>query len=248
MISAIVLTKDEEHNIADCLKSLSFCDEIIVIDDNSTDNTVTLAKKHGAKVFIHTLSQDFSQQRNFGLSKATGDWVLFVDADERISKELEKEIKQVTTKQSNQTVGYFVKRFDVIWGKLLSHGEIGTLRLLRLVKHNRGTWKGHVHETLTVEGATLTLTNPLIHYPHPSISEFLEAINIYSTIRANELHIKRIRTNIFEIIALPLGKFLQNFIFRLGFLDGTAGFIFASIMSFHSFLVRGKLWLLWQKK
>ena len=248
MISAIVLTKNEEHNIADCLKSLSFCDEIIVVDDDSTDNTVELAKKHHATVFSHTLSQDFSQQRNFGLSKATGDWVLFVDADERISENLKQEILQVTSQKNNTVEGYFVKRFDHVWGKLLSHGEIGTLRLLRLVKHNRGTWKGHVHETLTVKGTTSTLKNPLIHYPHPSVTEFLEAINIYSTIRANELHEKRVRANTVQIVLYPLGKFLQNFIFRLGFLDGTAGLVFASIMSFHSFLVRGKLWLLWQKK
>ncbi|MDE2025631.1 MAG: glycosyltransferase family 2 protein [Patescibacteria group bacterium] len=248
MISAIVLTKNEEKNIVDCLKSLSFCDEIIVIDDNSTDDTLALAKQHNAKVFPHTLSQDFSKQRNFGLSKASGDWILFVDADERISKNLEQEIMRVVSKQNTPVDGYYVKRFDVIWGKLLSHGEIGNLRLLRLVKHNSGTWKGQVHETLLVKGQTQTLKNPLVHYPHPSVAQFLEAINIYSTIRANELYGKKGKTNAFQIVLYPTGKFVQNFIFRFGFLDGTAGLVFALIMSFHSFLVRGKLWLLWQKK
>ncbi len=248
MISAIVLTKNEEHNIADCLKSLSFCDEIIVIDDNSTDQTVSISKKHRAKVFIHTLAGDFSQQRNFGLSNATGDWILFLDADERISKDLEKEIKKVTSTTDNSYTGYYLKRFDFLWGKLLSHGEIGSVKLLRLVKIREGHWKGNVHETLHVHGLTGQLKNPIFHYPHPSVTEFLEAINIYSTIRANELYKEKIKTNDLAIILYPLGKFLQNFILRLGFLDGTAGLVFAFIMSFHSFLVRGKLWLLWQKK
>ena len=130
MISAIILTKNEEKNIVDCLKSLSFCDEIVVIDDNSTDETVLLAKKHGAQVFVHELSGDFSQQRNFSLTKVTGDWVLFIDADERVSQDLQKEISRRTSLET-AIEGYYVKRFDYLWGKLLSHGEIGTLRLLR---------------------------------------------------------------------------------------------------------------------
>jgi len=248
MISAIVLTKDEEQNISGCLKSLSFCDEIIVIDDNSSDQTATIAKKLGAKVFHHQLEGDFAQQRNFALTKAGGDWILFVDADERISEKLKKEILHSIQIPDNSNNGYYLKRFDHMWGKQLSHGEIGTLRLLRLVKNNAGKWKGHVHETLFVTGQTGQLKNPILHYPHPSVAQFLEAINIFSTIRAKELYEKKKPSSAIAIVAYPLGKFLQNFVLRYGFLDGTAGLVFAIIMSFHSFLVRGKLWLLWQKK
>jgi glycosyltransferase involved in cell wall biosynthesis len=246
MISAVILTKNEEHNIADCMQTLSFCDEIIVIDDSSEDNTIAIARKLGAKVYEHPLQGDFSQQRNFALSKVVGDWILFVDADERVFPNLKKEIQQVTSSPNN-IGGYYVKRFDHLWGKLLSHGEIGTLKLLRLVKKSSGKWQGQVHEVFAAKGKTATLANPLIHYPHPSVAEFLDAINIYSSIRAKELYLQKVISNPISIVLYPLGKFIQNFIFRAGFLDGTAGLVFAIIMSFHSFLVRGKLWLLWQK-
>ena len=246
MISAVVLTRNEENNIADCLKSLTFCDEILLIDDNSIDNTVNIAKKLGAKVYQHDLQNDFAQQRNFALTKTSGDWILFVDADERVSSQLKEEILQKI--KTNSSEGYYVKRYDFLWGKMLSHGEIGTLRLLRLLKKGTGIWKGQVHEIAAVKGKTEVLKNPLLHYPHPQVTDFLDAINVYSTIRANELFEKSINTNWTQIIIYPLGKFIQNYIFRLGLLDGTQGFVFATIMSFHSFLVRGKLWLLLQKK
>lgn len=244
-ISAIVLTKNEGKNIADCLETLTWCDELIVIDDQSTDQTVTIAKKHHATVYSHQLAQDFSQQRNFALEKAKGDWVFFVDADERVTKELQQEIQKKLPKTSAD--GYYFKRYDYLWGKKVSHGEIGQLRLLRLFKKESNVWKGQVHETASIHGKTEELIYPLIHYPHPSISEFLTAINIYSSIRAEELFKQKKHVSWYEIIFYPKAKFFQNYIFRQGFLDGIPGLILALMMSFHSFLVRGKLWQLWEK-
>ena len=147
-ISAVVLTKNEEENIEKCIKSLSFCDEIIIIDDNSTDETISKIRMLNAKCQIYSrdLGGDFASQRNFGLQKANGDWVLFIDADETVSKKLADEIiKQIKVGKAGVNGNYF-KREDIFLGKKLKHGETGSVKLLRLAKKDKGTWKRKVHE------------------------------------------------------------------------------------------------------
>lgn len=247
MISAIVLTKNEEKNIEACLRSLSWCDERIVIDDNSDDKTVSIAKHNGAEVFVHPMNKDFSAQRNYGMSKAKGDWILFLDADERVSSALWYEIMARTSESIGHYAGYYVTRQDTMWGKALKHGETGNIRLLRLAKKNAGRWEGRVHETWKISGNVALLQNPLDHYPHTTVEEFLKEINFYTDLRANELFEKKVKAYWWSPIVYPKAKFVLNYILRGGFLDGVQGFVFAMLMSFHSFLVRSKLWLLWQK-
>lgn len=249
MISAVVLTKNEEKNIVDCLETLTWCDEILVIDDNSQDRTVEIAQKMGASVFAHPLTNDFSTQRNFGLEQAKNNWVLFVDADERISPELAREIKYKISNIKNKDInGFYIKRKDVIWGKELKHGETGNIKLLRLARKDAGEWEGVVHEKWKIKGKTASLNNSLFHYPHQTITEFLQEINFYTTLRAKELYQKEVKVHWFDIILYPKAKFFYNYFIKAGFLDGLQGFIVAILMSFHSFLVRGKLWLLWKKR
>lgn len=248
MITAVVLTKNEEKNIGECLDRLKWCDEVIVIDDNSIDNTVRLASKKGAKVFVHALNNDFSKARNFGLEKATGDWVLFVDADEIVSSPLWYEIMQHTNSPNNEYAGFYIKRVDYVWGEKLNYGETGNIKFLRLAKKDAGTWNGRVHETWKIKSRTSVLQNPLYHYPHQTIKDFLKEINFYTTLRAQELFDKKVKMTWFSIIFYPKIKFFVNYFLKQGFRDGLPGFVFAMMMSFHSFLVRGKLWLLWSKK
>lgn len=251
MISAVVLAKNEENAIIDCIESISFCNEILIIDDYSSDRTIEIIenlKNKKVKIFQRKLGDDFSSQRNFGLDKARNDWVLFVDADERVSLSLQYEILSNLTSSINQYVGYFIPRRDIIWGKTIMHGEQGSMKLLRLAKKNYGSWKGKVHEKWVIKGKTYTFNNYLMHLPHQTIGEFLTEINYYTSIRANELFEKKISTSTWSIITYPKAKFLFNFFIRRGFLDGIEGLIVAILMSFHSFLVRAKLWLLWQKK
>ena len=247
-VSAVVLTKNEEKNIEACLASLQWCYEIIVIDDNSVDNTMAIANKLGAKVFNHSLDYNFAKQRNFGLEKAKGEWVLFVDADERVPTSLCDEIIQYANNPINKCNGYYIKRVDTMWKKVLKHGETGNIRLLRLAKKEAGKWHGNVHEVWEVKGETTVLQNPILHYPHQTLTEFLQEINFYTTLRAEDLFKRKVKVAWWHIIAYPKAKFVQNYIFRLGILDGNAGIVFALCMCFHSFLVRGKLWQLWQKK
>jgi len=253
MISAIVLTKNEENNIVDCLGSLLWCDEIVVIDDNSEDRTVEIVKNlknEKIKIFDHPIENDFSAQRNYGLENARGEWVLFVDADERVTDGLKNEIDYLIrySDRVNKLNGYFIKRRDIIWGKELNYGETGDIKLLRLARKVKGQWMGKVHEVWKVKGRIGELRNPLYHYPHQSITEFLQEINFYTDLRAKELLEENVKVYWWSILIYPLGKFILNYGIKRGFLDGLHGLIFAILMSFHSFLVRSKLWQLWQKK
>lgn len=254
MISAIVLTKNEEKNIKKCLKSLNWCDEIIVIDDFSNDKTVEITKKLGAKVFKRELKNDFSSQRNFGLKKTRGEWALFIDADEIVDDKLRKEISLKVhpptrrIQQVQKVNGFYLKRKDKFLGKWLKYGETASVKLLRLAKKDSGAWEMSIHEVWQIKGRIGDLKNPIIHDRDMSISQFLEKINEYSSLRAKELYREKVKTNVFLIMAYPIGKFLQNYFLRLGFLDAKPGLIMAIMMSIHSFLVRSKLYLLWKNK
>ena len=253
MISVVILTKNEEDYIVDCIDSVSWCNEIVVVDDDSEDRTVEIVKNlknEKIRVFVHPLDNDFSSQRNYGSKKARGEWALFVDADERITDELKEEIKDVTYDygRGQKLNGYFIKRRDVMWGKRLRHGETGNIKLLRLARKGVGEWEGKVHEVWKVRGKIGILRNPLLHYPHQTITEFLKEINFYTDLRAQELFQKRTSVYWSSTIMYPLGKFLLSYFVKRGFLDGIEGFIFAILMSFHSFMARGKLWLLWNKR
>jgi glycosyltransferase involved in cell wall biosynthesis len=248
MISVVILTKNEEKNIVDCLESIVWADEVVIIDDYSSDRTLDVIQKLNYKnlrVFKRSLNKDFASQRNFALEKVKFDWVLFVDADELISGELREEINYylIDDKNKDKYDGFYIPRRDIMWGKMLKHGEAGNIKLLRLARKSSGKWIGKIHEEWSVKENVSELDNYIVHHPHPTISEFLKEINFYTTIRAQDLFDNGTKTNILEVIFYPKAKFILNYLFKLGFLDGIEGFIFAILMSFHSFLVRAKLWI-----
>lgn len=244
-ISVVVLTQNNAGTLEQTLQSVSFCDEILVIDDHSTDETVTIAKQHNAAVYTRALDGDFASQRNFGLSKAKHEWVLFVDSDETVSPALRKEIMEAI--QNVDVNGFFLRRQDILWGRELQHGETEKVRLLRLARVGKGKWQRPVHEVWQVAGAVGTLTHPLHHTPHPNVAHFLADINTYSTINAQYFFTRKTPASVFHIVAYPAAKFIQNYIMRRGFMDGMPGIVVALMMSFHSFLTRAKLWQLYQK-
>lgn len=247
-ISAVIIVKNEENNIVDCAKCLSFVDEIIVVDDYSTDQTVSVLNKLSNKkltIYQRKLNNDFANQRNFGLSKAKSDFVLFVDVDERIPEKLAFEI--LSQVNSNTFDGFYIKRTDFFWNRQLKYGEVGNIKILRLARKGRGEFIGKVHEVWKIRGRVGYLKHSIYHYPHKTVKSFLKQINFYTDIRANELYEQRRKANLFSIILYPKVKFIVNYFFRLGFMDGVPGLMMALMMSLHSFLVRGKLWLLWNK-
>lgn len=247
MISAVVLSRNDEENIERTLGSLAWCDEVLVVDDYSDDETATIAINLGATVYKRHLEDDFAAQRNYALRKARHPWVLFVDSDETVSPELAKEIRGIadTAILDNDPNGYYVSRRDYFLGTWLTSGETGRVRLLRLGRKDRGEWNRTVHETWDIEGRKGTLREPLLHYPHQDVAQFLDSINRYSTINADYLHKQGVIEPTWRIVVNPVGKFIHNYLIRAGFRDGMPGAIMAIMMSMHSFLTRGKLWMRW---
>lgn len=241
MISAVILTKNEERSIEKCLESLGFCEEIVIIDDFSSDRTLDISKKFNVK-FYQSKLKSFSEQRNLGLLKAKNKWVLFIDADELVSKKLREEIEKTVT--HDKFDGYFIKRNDKFLGHDMKYGDLGNVWLMRLVKKEKSKWVNDVHEVCLVDGTTSRLNNYLLHTSHENLSEFIDKINKYSSLRAEELHRYNISASFISILLFPIGKFLYLFIIKFGFLDGIFGLIHALFMSMYSFLVRGKLYQL----
>jgi len=242
MISAVVLTKNEEENIEKCLRTLRFCNEIVVIDDNSNDHTRDIAKKLGAEIYKRDMDMDYAAQSNYGMEKAKNKWVLFVDADERISNELADEITEAVGYEG--VSGFLLRRIDYMWGKWLTHGEVGSNRFMRLVRKRSGKWVRRVHPRFEIRGKTLNLKNPILHYPHPSVKEFIAKVDKWSTWHALANSEEGKKATISKVVLMPIGHFIRNFILNLGFLDGIRGLIFAFVMSFHSYLAWSKLLLL----
>lgn len=241
MISAVILAKNEEEHIEKALNSVMFCDEMIVIDDESVDKTAQKAIQKGAKVVKKALV-DFSDQRNYALNLAKHDWVLFIDADEIVSPDLALEI--VNASETNVCDAYWVKREDILFGKKIKHGELLDKKFIRLARKNKGKWYGKVHESWDVRGKVGELYHPIIHTPHETLSEFISEVNFYTTLRAHELCEQKVSTNWFLILFFTKAKFFQTYILKLGFLDGMPGLILSIMMSLHTFLVRSKLWQL----
>ena len=233
-ISAVVLTKNSQAALKRCLKSLAWCAEIVVIDDGSTDKTQTIARQFKAKFIFHPLNNDWSATRTFALNQVKNDWVLFVDSDEFVPPNLAQEIESKLSSPALAEKGFYLHRQDILWGKTLQHGETAQVKLLRLGHRQSGRWIRPVHEIWQINGSTGILKTPLTHQRQLSLSQFLDRLNLYTSLE----------TTTFTWIDLlkPKIKFIVNYFFHAGFLDGMAGFILAYFMSLHSLIVRVKSW------
>ncbi len=251
-ISLLLLTHNNDKELSKNFKWLNQCpaiDEIIVIDDNSTDNTIKTIKSFAfknirqVKYWSRGLANNFAAQRQYGLQHTTNDWVLWLDPDEQPNKKTIDFINQFDVHQYN----YSFRRLEYFLHHPLRHGETTSLRFIRLFNKRFGKFSGRVHEFWDSSKPITHTSYSIEHHSNTTLVNFYEKINLYSSIRAQELFDNKVKTNLFQIIFFPVGKFLLNYILRLGFLDSTPGIIFALGMSFHSFLVRAKLWHLWQE-
>ena len=185
---------------------------------------------------IITLNQsdikNFAKARNQAMAKAPTNWIIFLDSDEKLSNNLKPEIQKAI---KNIQYNYQIKRIDWFLGKKLRFGETSRFRSTRLVQKGTGQWQGKVHEQFISKLPVNTLKNPLIHQRQITISQFLDRLNTYSSIRASEE-----KFSLFKLLFYPPAKFIQNYLFRLGFLDGLPGLIMAFSMSLHSLMVRIK--------
>ena len=243
-LSVVLIVHNEADNLKTLLGTLRFASEIIVLDNDSLDQTAAITKSFGAKHIRHILGNDFANARNFALRQTKSDWVLFLDADERLSPELVAWLERL--EPQNNVSAYAFRRIDHFWNRELRFGETGRTFVTRLVNKRKGQFERPVHETWT--GKPIKEKNLVIdHFPHPTIKTFLEHINFYSDINAHYFYVQKRKTSVLDLIFTPLLKFFYTYFVRLGFLDGPAGFVYSFMMSFHSFLTRAKLYTLQDK-
>lgn len=239
MLSVIILTKNEENFIVDCIDSIrEIAEEIIVIDSESTDNTQALAEKQGAKVFKKKL-ESFATQRNFALEKAKGDWVLYIDADERVTKELADEIKSAVL--STLYNAYKLRRKNFYFG---SNAWPKIEKLERLFKKDSlKEWYGDLHESAKIEGVVGELNGYLLHYTHRDLSSMLEKTIEWSTIEA-ELRFKAHHPKMawWRFPRVMITAFLDSYIKQEGWRAGTMGLVESMYQSFSMFITYARLW------
>lgn len=251
-ISLLLLTKNEQDNLkkwGGWIHDLKCLNEIIVVDDESTDDTLKILKSFTThslliNIFKRKLDNNFSAQRNFGLSKCKNDWVLFLDADEMPTPET---IKYLNNLKPTNGYNYSFKRNIIYLNHSISHGQCLDDKPIKIFNKNEGKFIGPVHEVWQSSSATIDSHQTILHHSIKNLNSFLEKINLYSAIRAKQLFAQKKKTSLWEIIFYPKFKFLDLYFLKLGFLDGIPGLVLSLSLSFNSFLVRSKLWHLSQK-
>jgi glycosyltransferase involved in cell wall biosynthesis len=223
-ISGIIITYNEEKNIKELLQNIDFVDEIVIIDSYSKDNTKEIALQNKKVNFIEHPFKDFSSQRNFGLTKAFNNWILFIDGDERITESLKNEILETVSKESSFDAYYFYRKY-MYKNTPVNFSGTQTDKNFRLFKKNKAKYiqERLVHETLRVDGNIGILHNKLLHYSFSNYMDYKNKMINYGKLKAQELFIKNKKANYFNRFIKPIYKFLYNYIIRLGILDGFKG-------------------------
>lgn len=259
-LSVIVLTFNEEKYIKDCMESLKWCKDLLVVDSGSTDATPEICRRYTDKV-VHHPFKNYSTQREWAVSQVTeSDWILFVDSDERVTPELAQETQDRLNDPKEDVVGYYIPHKQYFWGKWLRHGECWPCYGMKLFRKDKVRWSGReVHENTSVDGPAGFMKNPLIHIAFENITEIVEKLNRYSTLDARRMYrtgqelyavesrsYSRLNTFLKRIFAwLPcksVSKFFFDYIIKRGFLDGKEGFAWAVMQGFYVWLCYFKLW------
>lgn len=246
-LSVVIITHNEEANIARTLASVQplVADgkgEIIVVDSGSTDRTVEIAKSYGAKVFIEEW-KGFAAQKNSAIDKATHNWILSLDADEEVSSSLASDITAVLKTPSAS--GFYIPRQNMFLRRHLRHGGFWPDPKLRLFDRSSGRFEERaVHEDVRLNALSAELVAPLIHHSYPTLSDYIDHMNRYSSLGAEMVVAKgKVRFSVINIILRPLFTFLYNYVFRLGFLDGREGLL---LHLYHAVYVSWKYAKAWE--
>lgn len=240
-LSVVVVTRNEENNIGQCLDSVRWADEIIVVDSQSTDRTVEIASRYTDRVFVISRDRlDANINKNFGLERATGDWVLFLDADEIVPPETKAEIRRILQDDGAGCDGYLVRRKNMFIGRWLRHGGAWSYaENIELVRRGKGYWPLGMHQTLRVDGSIGKLKNPMIHNWNKSISQWMEKADEYTSVEAIE---EKTRFRMWRMLLYPPAMFYRNFFLKAGFRDGRHGFVAAILAAIYAFVKQAKLW------
>jgi glycosyltransferase involved in cell wall biosynthesis len=241
-LSVVVVTLNEEDRIRECLESVAWADELIVVDAESRDKTATIAREVTDHVFVRPWP-GFAAQKNFGLEQASGDWILSLDADEAVSAALRAEIMAIVAAGGDHP-GYAVPRRNVFWGRWIRHGGLYPDWQVRLFRRGRGRFvERSVHESVTIDGSVGRLRGHLEHRSYRDVADFLERADRYSTLAADEwLAAARRPRPLLDLVGRPVGRFLGMYVARAGFLDGWRGFLLAVLYGYYVFLRSAKIW------
>lgn len=244
-ISAVVNTYNEEKNIERCLKSVeNLADEIILVDMHSTDKTVEIAKRHQAKIFQHEYTRFVEPARNFALSKATGDWIFLIDADEELSKSLAAKLNEVA--EENKADYVEIPRKNIIFNKWIEHSRWWPDFLIRFFRKGKVRFSDEIHVAPTAEGERMSLEPKeelaIIHHHLQTISQYLERLNRYTDIQSEEINKKGYQFKIEDLILKPSNEFFSRFFAGEGYKDSLHGLILAALQGFSEFVVYLKVW------
>ena len=224
-LTVITLTKDEERNIAGCLSSVAWADEIIVIDSGSTDRTVEIARRFTPNVVVLPW-RGYGAARNEALTRSHSGWILWLDADERVTEGLAAEIRSILLEDDPGVAGYEIARRAYFCGKWIRHGGWYPSRVIRLFRKDRAKFsETRVHERLITGGPIARTRSDLIHYTDPDLTHYFAKFNSYTSLAARDLAEKGKTFSLVDLVVRPLFQFFKMYVLRLGFLDGTHGFV-----------------------
>lgn len=232
-LSVVIITLNEEDRLEDALKSCrNIADEIVVVDSFSTDRTVPIAVKYGARVFKREFT-DYGSQKNYAMDQAVHPWILNLDADERVSETLEKTILELKQKDDAEIVedGFLIKRKTAYLGRWITHSGWYPDRKLRVFRKDKSRWHGRIHEGLQLEGKTGKLAGDILHYTYRDISDHISRLNRYSRMQAEDIAAKGKKLLYLRAIVLPPITFLRFYLWKMGLLDGLPGFVIALVSS-----------------
>ena len=242
-LATVVLTKNEERHIGDCLDSLAWADERVVFDDFSSDGTVELARARGARVISHAFA-NFCAQRNAALEAVEATWILFVDADERVTPALAEEVRQAIGRTGEQArAGWWIPRHNYMIGHRMRGGGWYPDCQLRLLRRGQARYDpAHpVHEIVIVDGEAGTLENVLIHYNYDTVAQFRQKMGRYTAFEAEILFGQGVRARPWTYATMPLREFWRRFVKLQGYRDHVYGVLFCGLMSWYTFLTYWRL-------
>ncbi len=241
-LSVITLALNEEHNIGDCLEGVKWADEIIVVDSGSTDKTVELAKQYTSKV-LTVEWKGYGATKNFALQQTTGDWILWLDADERVPEELAAEMQTTIREDNSAYAGYDVARRAYFLGKWIKHCGWYPGRVTRLFRKSKSHFtESCVHEQIIVDGKIGELRNDLLHFTDPNLQHYFHKFNRYTSLAAQDVNSSGRRFSLYDILVRPPFLFFKMYILKRGFLDGIEGFVLCVVSSAYVFTKYAKLW------
>lgn len=243
-LSACIIAMDEEDRIGDCIDSLAFCDEILVVDSHSRDRTRELAAERGARVIERDWPGHVAQ-KEFAIRAARNDWVLCIDADERISAPLRGEIERLRDASFPEKAGWRMSRLSSYLGRWMRRGAWVPDWQLRLFDRRRCRWGGHdPHDHVEAEGSVGVLGGRLLHHPYRDLAEHLRTIDRYTTTMAEGMHARGVRASSLDLLVRPASRFLRAYVLKRGFLEGWRGFLQACLAAHYGRMKYAKLLVL----